>query len=342
MIIKPAALSAQLKNHFAAIYLLTGPELLLSDQAAIEIKTAWSKLNPADTTKIELNNAAGWSELFQSAKNYSIFSDLSLIDARYDKKTLDSNSVSLITSYLNQSNARSMIIVRAPNLTTKSLPALSVHANIIHIHFSPLTPNALTQWIQQAFKQHGLNYQPDVPALIHRYSQHNLHACAQIIEKLAMTHNLETRVTCVDIMPHIIDQSEFSMYELADVCLLGDLTKALHIMQRLREDRSQPTLILWLLTQEVRQLLALKNKLSHTPMHLACQQQKIWSQRVGLYEQSLNRLTQKNIHYLLQAAQKIDEQIKSNTNQHIWHALEQWIMFWIQPFSFSANGRHIN
>ncbi len=328
MILKPTSLSVHLKDHCLAIYLLTGPEQLLSDQAAIEIKQACRKLGSIDEIKIDLSCASDWPKLTQSASNYSIFSEKVLVDARYDKKTLDAGALKQLINYANQRNTRSIIILRAPNLAPKALSTLSENAQIAHLHFGSLTANALTQWIQNELKKNGIFYQSNVPAFIHQYSQHNLQACAQIIEKLSMTHDLTIQLTCDQVMPHIIDQSEFSMYELADTCLGGDLSRALHILQRLREDRVQPTLILWVLTQEIRQLFELKHKLINTTMHLACRQQKIWPQRVALYEQSLARLSEKNIHTLLQDAQHLDEQIKSNLNQHIWHALEQWIMCW--------------
>ena len=342
MIIKPVALSAHLKDQCLSIYILTGPEQLLSDQAVLEIKTAWSQLGSVDETKMDLSTASDWNKLIQSASNYSIFSDRVLVDARYDKKTLDAGALKHLINYVDQKNTRSMIVFRAQNLTPKSLAVLSAHNNIAHLHFSSLSAAALTQWIQNQLKDHGIRYQSDVPLFIHQYSQHNLHACAQIIEKLSMTHDMKIQLTCDQVMPHLIDQSEFSIYELADHCLGGDLSGALHVLQRLREVRAQPTLILWLLTQEIRQLIELKHKLINTPMHLACRQQKIWPQRAALYDKSLARLSAKKLSNLLQDAQHLDEQIKSSTSQYIWQTLEQWIMCWTTNFSFSANGRDIN
>jgi len=329
MILKPAALAAQLNKNFAALYLLTGPEQLLCNQAAKEIQTAWSQIHPADPSKMDLHLAGDWAQLFQAANNYSIFSDQRFLDARYDKKTLDKAAQNQIISYLDHYNPRCLIILRAPALGTKALSNLNAHSNIIHIHFQALTAFALTQWIQNALKSHGMRYQPDVPEIIHQYSQHNLHACAQIIEKLSITHEPGAPLTCADVMPHLIDQSEFSMYELADTCLQGDLAHALHILQRLRAERAQPTLILWLLAQEMRQLIELQHKLTSMSLQAAGRQQKIWPQRIMLYEAALLRLNQQNTHELLKTAQKLDQQIKSNQNPHIWHGLEQWIMCWI-------------
>jgi DNA polymerase-3 subunit delta len=163
-----------------------------------------------------------------------------------------------------------------------------------------------------------------VPALIHQYTQGNLLACAQTIEKLALISDKTNVLTAEDVKAQLIYQCEYQLYELADACLTANAEKALHLLRQANNNRTEPTLILWLLTQEVRQLIQLSHALKQqVAFSVACSQQKIWPQRANLYERTLTRLPLARLYELLKNSKQLDEQIKSNQSQQIWNGFEQ-------------------
>lgn len=326
MILKPQGLGTHLRSPLAAVYLLTGPEHYFLNDAALQIKTAWRQTHTVDENTFDITKTNDWDTLFQTTQHGSLFAERVLLDARYPKKTLEAEGLRQLKTYLTKPNPRCLLILRAPWLSNKPITALSTHPQLIQMHFFPITPHALSQWIVKRLREHGLHYDAEVPALIHQYTQNNLLACNQVIEKLVLLSEKNGLITREQVLPHLADQSEFSLYEFIDACLAGKSTDALHMLNQLRQDRAEPTLLLWMLTQEIRRLITLSHSLKTTTLQQSCQQQKIWPQRISLYEQALKRLSMKHLYALLQQAQKLDEDLKSTQQPHVWHAFDYLVL----------------
>lgn len=187
-----------------------------------------------------------------------------------------------------------------------------------------LTSAALQNWIVTELKKQAIHHAPQVPALIHQYAQGNMLACAQVIEKLALIANKDKALSIDEVMEQLIDQCDYQLYELTDACLSANANKAIHLLRRAALDQAEPTLILWLLAQEIRQLMQLSYLLKQSEtLATACKKLKIWPQRISLYQNAVDRLSILQLQQILKTSQRLDEQIKSNQNQQVWHSLEQ-------------------
>ncbi|PJD93616.1 MAG: DNA polymerase III subunit delta [Legionella sp.] len=328
MIIPYPALEQHLKKQCAPVYLVTGLDLYLFHQAVTLIKQAW-KHTSQDTHEESISSvqqAADWAQSFQEANTYSLFSNHSLLDLRFDKKTLDAASKKHLQSYLEHPNPSSLVLIQAPSLPAKQVQSLVTHPNIVHTHITPLTPQAFKKFIAQRLQTLQLRCDSDVPDLIYQYHQANLLACSQFIEQLSLMHDTTHILDQATIMTYLRDQSEFTLYELGDACLSAQTTKAIHIFRQLNQAQTEPTLILWLLSQEVRKLIQLHHLLQSMSYQAACQQLKIWSQKTAMYQQASQRLSVTTLYTLLKICQYLDEQLKSNRSTGIWYELEQLIL----------------
>ena len=324
MLIKYQALTPHLQKKMQAIYVLVGLDHYLLNDAALCIKKAWYQLCETDEKIVHINAATDWQLLKEEANSYSLFAENVLLDARFDKKTIDSVGKAMLNMYLQNINPRCLIILHASAVPVKQLQWLVNNAQVAVVQLAPLAEPALKQWIATQFKQRSIAYAPDVPALIHQYSQGNMLACAQSIEKLALISDKESVLTMDVVKTQLIDQCEFQLYELADACHARDAAKALHLLRQACNNRAEPTLILWLLAQEIRQLLKLSLLLKQgvTPT-IACEQLKIWPQRAKLYVMTLERLSKADLHQLLRKCKQLDERIKTSQSHQIWHGFEQ-------------------
>ena len=129
------------------------------------------------------------------------------------------------------------------------------------------------------------------------------------------------------ILKYLDDQSEYPIYELTDTCLNADYNKAIQRLRQAQNHSVEPTLLLWCLTQEIRQLINLHYQIQQgKSLQQACQILKIWSSKVGYYEKSIQRLSYESLLNLLQQAQAIDRLLKTGGIQKIWIELERLIM----------------
>ncbi len=329
MIIPYQALENHLKKQCASVYLVTGLDLYLFHQAVSWIKQAWKKKLAQDTYEeciMTPQLATDWAQSFQEANTYSLFSSHSFLDLRFDKKTIDAGSKQHIQTYLEHPNPRSLVLIQAPSLPAKQVQSIINHPNIVHTHILPLTPQAFKKFIIERLQTLQLRCTPEVPDLIYQYHQANLLACSQFMEQLSLMHDTAQVVDQPTVMGYLRDQSEFTLYELGDACLAAHTTKAIHIFRQLHQAQTEPTLIIWLLSQELRKLIQLHHLLQSMTYSAACQQLKIWSQKTALYQQASKRLSVTQLYTMLKLCQYLDEQLKSNRSAGIWSELEQLIL----------------
>lgn len=323
MIIKHQDVAPSLRKKIHALYILTGQDHYLLNDAALLLKKAWRQQGECDERTIQLNLPADWDILTEEANSYCLFSDLVLLDARCDKKTIDAHAKKTLQQYLLNINPRSLIILRAPNVPSKQLQLLANNEHTVLVQAYPLPSAVLQRWITSQLASKGIRHDAQTPILIHQYTQGNMLACAQTIEKLALISHENEILTESAVREQLSDQCDYQLYELAEACINAQSEKAIHLLRQACDNRTEPTLILWLLSQEIRLLIQLSHlRKQSVTLTTACNQLKIWPQKAPAYDATLSRLSITRLYHLLNIAQQLDEQIKSNQSISIWHGLE--------------------
>ncbi|CDZ78364.1 DNA polymerase III subunit delta [Legionella massiliensis] len=327
MLIKQQALAVHLRQKQASAYILFGQDPYLLNEAAESIKLAWKETYASEMEQalLHLNAPSDWALAFEQANSYSLFATTVLLDLRYEKKTLETAGKDFLNKHLQDSAPSSLILLRAPNLTLKQLQNFSNHQNLHLVQAIPLQPTAMQHWIAEKLQKKTLTFVPEVPALIHLYTQGNMLACAQAIDKLELVAEPGTRLTTELVKEQLVDQCDFQLFELADACLSQQPDKVIQLLRHAYHSKAEPTLVLWILSQEIRIVLQLIELTTQQalPFNTACSQLKIWPQRAKLYQSIVKKIQAKTLLHLLQFCKTIDERIKSTQNNQIWLALEQ-------------------
>lgn len=326
MLIKQQALTGHLRQKLAAVYVLFGQDPFLLNQAAENIKAAWQiKSNSeSDQQVVHINSPADWNLVDQQANSYSLFSSSLLLDIRYDKKTLEVAATNFLSHYLDNINPDCLILLRMPNLPQKQLQLILNHPLACAVQVSTLNNQAMQHWINEQLQSRAMTFEPGVPALIQQYTQGNMLACAQVIEKLDLVINEQRKLSITEVKEQLVDQCDYQLFELAEACLEANSAKVIQLLRHAADTKAEPILVLWILTQELRLLIQLAEQSQDgIPFNTACSQLKIWPQRARLYQSSLKNKSVKDLLVLLSFCQRLDERIKSSSGNQIWHALEQ-------------------
>lgn len=319
MLIKYQALSGLLQKKTHSIYVLLGNDPYLLNDAAVQIKQSFIKKTDVSQAVIDIQSPADWSLLIAEANSYSLFSDYVFLDARYEKKTIDATGKGLLTEYLSAINDRCLILLRAPMLSTKTIQWLVDSPHSVIVQAYPFSAEALKQWIEKQLRAKEIQTETGVIDLVYQYTQGNMLATAQLIEKLSLCCNPGEIITMTAIREQLSDQSHFEVYALAEACLNANTAQCIRLLQQFRAERIEPTLVLWILTQEVRLLIQLHYLIKQrTPIDAACSQLKIWSSRVSYYTKALTRLSLPPLLLLLNECKELDERIKTTQNMQIW------------------------
>lgn len=324
MQIKQQMLAQQLQKKIVPLYVLIGQDSYLLEDSVASIKSALKQKYSYDEKIITINAAEDWNQVIEEANSYSLFSEIVLLTILLEKKSIDAAGKKALTEYLKTINTRCFIIIRAPNIPLKQLSWLSSQEHAVLSVAYSLSPDAMLQWIAKELTGRGLNFDPQVPNLIHQYTQGNMLACAQVLEKIALSVEANSTINLQQVKEQLSDQCDLDLFELVDACLLGKTDKTIQIIRYLANNKTEATLVLWVLSQEIRTLLQLWYLIGQNKeFKSACAHLKIWSQRTNLYQVYCKRV--KSLDFLLQLHRhcySIDEFIKSNLNTQVWNYLE--------------------
>ena len=329
MLIKHSLLKNYLTKNKSGLYLIIGSDTYLMNETISLIKKSWDNEQDYEEKRLDITQTSDWNMLVSEANNYSLLSDKVLIDATYDKKTIEPIAKSMLTAYANNINNRCLIIIRAPQLTSKLVQWIATQANVTIVNLVPLDTTAFKLWIEQHLKSHQIKATIEAIQLIQEKTQGNMVAAHQLIEKLALALASGEQLTKETIAPHLMDESEHQLYELTDTWLAGQLKQTIYLLRSARVKKTEPVLILWLFSQAIRQLINL---------HCAIQQGQSaqdalstlirWPQQRKQYELALKRINLSLSYNLLKKCHCIDEDIKTGNIHNVWLALESLI---IQP-----------
>ena len=325
MLIKHAMIDFLPGKKTPSLYFIFGQELFQINNLAEAVISAWYDQNDRDVDKkvFPINDSPDWCLLEQEANSYSLFSNTVLIDVRYDKKTLEAAGKNFIEQYLQNSNSRCLIIIRAPNIPLKQVQSFANH-QAIHV-IQCISPNgaSIKQWMVTRLQKITSQYDKQIPAMIYQYTEGNLFAAAQVLDKLALLVEPDEALTLAEVESQLNNQTAYPLFDLADSCLNGDMAKALQLLRQACNSKTEPTLILWLLAQEIRILMQLSDSTTQTQSFMdKARQLKIWSQRIMLYQKAIKRYNTTTLVLLLTFCKKLDLQIKTSQNQQIWQSFE--------------------
>lgn len=313
MIIKNASVKLQPPAAFTAVYCLIGQNPYQIDSFAKTILQTWKTRQPSGERLVfDLNGPKDWDDLEQEINHYTLFSTNRLLDARFEKKTLDKNAKCFLESYLQSPPTDCLLLLRSPNLPLKTLQAYAANNQFTLIVAQPPTNSGVKSWITEALTNQGLRFEAEVPALIQQFNEGNLLAISQILDKFQLTHRSGDLLLVETVREALHFQGEFVFFDLPQVCFENNPLKAIQILRQAMNQKQEPILILWVFSQAIRILIRMqdliKNKQSITT---AARQLKLWPSQINLYQNAAKRYERNFLNALFQKAAELDKAIKT-------------------------------
>ena len=164
-----------------------------------------------------------------------------------------------------------------------------------------------------------LNYKLEIDSKALEYllnlNTNNIQQLSQIVIQLAYFHYQNScvdkhySITFDDITDFVTDNSKYNIFLLSQAYLKSDMKSMINIFQELNNSPESAILILWMMTDDVRKLLAIKAILQEHPGANAktiSTQLHIWGDRVGDLLTASRRLSYQKLLLLLNELAKLD------------------------------------
>ena len=185
----------------------------------------------------------------------------------------------------------------------------------------PIPREQLPQWIQARANKYKLQLTKNAASFLAEYVEGNLIAASQALEKLYLLKPEKT-IDETLIQTVLVDESQFTIFDLSENIILGDKKRSLHILEKLQADGVEPTLILWSITRELRLLAELSLQLKQgVSLEILFQKHKVFAKRQPGMRRFLMQHPAIDCYHYLQHAMHIDQLIKGVLIGNVWDAL---------------------
>ncbi|WP_281645156.1 DNA polymerase III subunit delta [Parendozoicomonas sp. Alg238-R29] len=245
-------LQGQLRKNLAPVYIVSGDEPLQIEEACDTIRRAARDNGYTDRIVHHVDPGFSWQDIMVEANSLSLFASKQLIELRvaFDKI---GDGKKVLQEYAERLPPDTMLLLITTRITKKQEKVkwfTALEQQSVYTQIWPVEPHQLPGWISQRLKRAGLNAEPEAVTLLADLLEGNLLAAAQEIEKLKL---LSDQVITVDTVRNVVaDNARYDVFGLADAVLAGDVRHSLRIFHGLLAEGTEPTIMLWSLSRELR------------------------------------------------------------------------------------------
>ena len=317
-------LSARIRRGLDPVYLLTGDEPLLIEEALDTLRERARSEGFAEREVLHADKGFDWRRLADAADSLSLFSERRLIELRLPGGRPGKEGGAALRDYVARPSADRVLVVICGRLEPAQRKSAWVNALAdagVVSHAWPLRREALPEWIAQRAGERGLNLADDAIALLAEQNEGNLLALAQEIDKLVLLADGE-RLDAARIRAAISDGARFAVFDLPEAVLAGDVARAVRITRRLRAEGEEPVLVLWALARDLRVLAELQREAGAGADAAAIlQRHRIWKNRQARYRALARQAPADAWPALLARAAGADRAVKGAVPRRAWDEL---------------------
>ncbi len=320
MRIKPETLNSQLSNKLESLYCVFGAEPLLIQQSLDEIVATARRAGFDEKTTFDIDGNFDWGLVTAEISNTSLFSPKRIIQCKLKTGKIGvkgSKALSELASHLPQDI---LLIITTDKLDlaqqkSKWFKTLEQHGGVIQ-HWE-VSNDHLTGWISNHMASAGLNTDKEVAQGIAFYTQGNLLASMQEIQKLKMAYP-DGNINTQEFLAQAQEQSKYSVYGLIDAALLGDVVQVSKIYRTLIGDSAMPILLSSSLYRELKSIIDMSIEIhQNVDINTILQQYRVWNKKKPLITNILKRHPYQRLQKILLLLGRIDRSIKGADNLNV-------------------------
>jgi DNA polymerase-3 subunit delta len=305
-------LLTHLEQQLLPVYLISGDEPLLTAESAdaVRAKARASGFTERETHFME--RGGDWNDVRASANNLSLFAERRLVEIRMPTAKPGNAGSAAIVALLENKDPDRVLLITTPKLDRDAqgsewVRAVETHGALVQVW--PVEASRLTAWLRTRAKRLRLDIDNEALEVIAERTEGNLLAADQELQKLRLSVRGE-RVSADDVLGSVADSARFDVFQLGESALSGDTPRTLRMLEVLRAEGVEPTLVLWSLSKSVRDLWGAL----HSPGGRA----PAWRRQSAALEQGTRRASKLHFGRLAARAARADRMIKGRESGDAW------------------------
>lgn len=171
MKLAPAQLAKHLQGNLSPIYIISGDDPLLCQEAADAIRSTARQQGFDERQVFSADASFDWGTLLQAGASMSLFAEKRLLELRLPSGKPGDKGAAALIEYSSRPAEDTLLLISLPKLDgsaqkTKWGKALVEGPHTQFVQIWPVDANQLPQWIRQRLSQAGLSASQDAVELI--------------------------------------------------------------------------------------------------------------------------------------------------------------------------------
>jgi DNA polymerase-3 subunit delta len=241
-------------------YVVSGDEALLAIEAQDAIRVAARANGFAERQVLHADARMDWSVLEQAATGLSLFCTRQLLEVRLPSGKPGKAGALALQAHAQRKNQDTLTIIALPQLDWTARKAewvSALQAAAIWIEISAIARDQLPDWIAGRLARQRQRTHREALDFLADQVEGNLLAAHQEIGKLHLLYG-DGELSLEQIRQAVFDVARFDMAALPAAMLEADQTRTLRLLAGLRAEGEPLPLLLWMVSEELRSLLRLK------------------------------------------------------------------------------------
>ncbi len=313
MKVKAEQLSQHLANKSVNAYLVTGDEPLIVEESCDLIRQHLKARNFEEREVLHVEAGFKWEYLLECANALSLFAENRLIEIRLGNQKINKAAAKILQEYLTFAPPENVLLIIADKLDAaakKSAWHKSIEQQGTVVEIWPVESQQLPGWIKQRASAKGLQLDSDAINLLCERIEGNLLAAKQEIDKLQLLQS-DTPLSGEDIINAVSDSSRYDVFALIDAVVFGQAERCLKILDVIKQEGVEATIILWAISREIRLIHSIKTGLNQGQSYeTLCNKNRVWGKKKQHLNKAANRLDFKRLESCLRQCNQVDQIIK--------------------------------
>ena len=304
------------QKELKPIYIFFAEESIQLSSLTDKILLAAKNSNFDEKNTYVISKDSDWTFLDSNNENLDLFGSKKIVEIKLIGSGPGNKGSKVLKEYSLKPDPNKLLIVSAESLDKKSQAsawAKALEKAGVMIVESPIPLNSMPKWIQNQAEVSNIKIKNEAAILLSEKTEGNLLAATQEIIKLSLLYP-DKEIGLQEMKASISNASKFGIFDLSNAFVSGNKVRTFKIIESLRSEGTQPTLILWALTKEINNLYRVMEDSST---------KNIWGPKHYLetLTNRVNQLSKSKLKlYLLEIAE-IDASIKGLSSKNPWQAI---------------------
>jgi len=320
----PERLPEQLARGIKPVYLISGPERLLVEEAADQIRAACRKQGIEERIRLSADGRFSWNDLARATETGSLFATRRLVELRLPTGKPGAEGGKVIRAWLDQGRDDVLLILcdQWEFSQEKAAWVKAIEKTGIYMPAWGVKPPQLPACIAHRLKSRGLVSDSSICQFLAERLEGNLLAAAQEVERLAMLFP-GRKLGLDQVRAAVADNARFDSFRLVELVLDGQAGAALRCIRGLREADTPPPQILWALGRELEIASLVARRAGQQPIERIFSDLNVWRSRQQAIQTCIHRNGARRLDRAVGRLTRLDLLSKGQrTDGNFWLELE--------------------